>query len=418
MTMTGKAADCDAGSASLLSVDEAMQRLLDGVVSLDDTETIPLADGLGRVLAKPVVSPVSVPPADNSAMDGYAVRVADMTASMNTLPVTQRIPAGSVGQPLEPGTAARIFTGAPIPRHADAVIMQEQVTEQAGQMMTDRPVTAGQNIRLAGEDIETGETIIEAGRPLRGQELGLTASVGIAQVTVYRRLRVAIFITGDELVNPGQPLQPGQIYNSNFYTLTGLLQTLGCEVVTLPHVPDDLVATREALGEAAARADLILSSGGVSVGEEDYVRLALQESGILDMWRLAIKPGKPVAFGHVDQVPFIGLPGNPVSVFVTFCWLVSPCIKLMQGRQESAPLARDVVADFSWTKAGKRREYVRARLAQPLDLHDEASVSIYPHQGSGVLSSVSWATGLVEIREGQTVAKGDRVRYWGFEQLL
>ncbi len=410
-----RALDCDLGQPSLLSVDEAMLRLLDSVIPVKQTETILLDDALNRVLAKPVISSLSVPPADNSAMDGYAVRTVDLNEGVSTLPISQRIPAGSVGAPLEPGTAARIFTGAPVPVNADAVVMQEQVTEADGQAIFNNTVAVGENIRRAGEDIQKGEIIIKAGKILRAQELGLIASIGIPQVSVYKRLKVAIFITGDELVRPGESLQPGQIYNSNLFTFTGLLQSLNCEVVTLPHVPDDIDATKKALSHAAKNADLILSSGGVSVGEEDYVRVALQELGELTMWRMAIKPGKPVAYGHVDGTPFIGLPGNPVSVFVTFCWLVAPYIKLMQGRDYVPPAPMQVKAGFEWLKSGKRREYVRAQLLQD---NGNPVAKIYPHQGSGVLSSTSWADGLVEILEGQTVNEGDTVKYWCFESLL
>jgi molybdopterin molybdotransferase len=407
--------DCDTPIKSeLISVEVALKQLLDGAIPVSQTETVDLQNALSRVLAAPVLSSINVPPASNSAMDGYAVRSTD-TGVNNEMPVSQRIPAGTTGTVLQPGTAARIFTGAPIPEGADAVVMQEHVETFDGGIRFSGPVEAGTNVRAAGEDIQAGVTILEKGKRLRAQELGLAASIGGGHLTVYRKLKVAIFVTGDELVSPGQALEPGQIYDANRYTLQGLLQQMGCEVVSLPVVKDDLEETREALAKAAAEADLIISSGGVSVGEEDYVRMALEELGKLEMWRIAIKPGKPLAYGHVGQVPFIGLPGNPVSVFVTFCWMVAPFIKLMQGQGYTPPVPILARANFEWSKAGTRREYVRARM----DLKDDQPVvTIYPNQGSGVLSSACWANGLAEIPEHQTVGTGELIKFWYFETLL
>lgn len=407
--------DCDTPlQAALISAEAAREQLIAAAVAVRQTESVPLVDALNRVLAGPVKSSMNVPPASNSSMDGYAVRSGD-TAEMNEMPVSQRIPAGTAGTTLQTGTAARIFTGAPIPDGADAVVMQEDVeTTQAGIRFAG-PVKAGTNVRMAGEDIHAGSTILDAGKLLRPQELGLAASIGVGELQVYRKLKVAILVTGDELVSPGEPLAAGQIYDANRYTLGGLLQQLNCEVVSLPVVRDDPGATRGALLKASAEADLIVSSGGVSVGEEDYVRLALQELGKLEMWRIAIKPGKPLAYGEINRVPFIGLPGNPVSVFVTFCWLVAPFIKLMQGQSWAPPVPIRVKAAFEWPVAGIRREYVRARM----ELEDDLPVvSIYPNQGSGVLSSACWANGLVEIPEHETVHPGDHVKFWYFETLL
>ena len=407
--------DCDTSIKSeLISVEAAQQQLLAGARSVAQTDSLDVINALGRVLARPVSSTINVPPADNSSMDGYAVNSKD-TGQHNQMVVSQRIPAGTVGSPLASGTAARIFTGAPVPDGADAVIMQEVVKLTDEGINFEGPVSAGSNVRQAGEDICAGSTILETGIRLRAQELGLAASIGIYELTVYRKLKVAIFVTGDELVTPGQSLGPGQIYDANRYTLSGLLEQMSCEVIALPVVKDSLADTRDALLKASAEADLIISSGGVSVGEEDYVRIALEELGELEMWRIAIKPGKPLTYGHVNEVPFIGLPGNPVSVYVTFCWMVAPFIKIMQGQTYRPPPPVMVKAGFEWPRAGIRREYARARMEHA---NGESAVTIYPNQSSGVLSSTCWANGLVEIPENQTVKSGQVVKFWYFEALL
>ncbi|MFZ5538853.1 MAG: gephyrin-like molybdotransferase Glp, partial [Pseudomonadota bacterium] len=302
----------------MLSVEEALARLLDQAQPLADVETVATLDADRRVLAAAVVSSIDVPPMDNSQMDGYAVRTADVSSVPATLRVSQRIAAGRVGTPLAAGTAARIFTGAPVPAGADAIVMQEATTLDGDRVTINELPKAGAWIRRAGSDIASGAQILAAGHRMRPQDCGLAASIGVARLTVYRRLRVAVFFTGDELVMPGEPLPPGRIYNSNRFVLRGLLARLGCEVIDLGIVPDDLARTRAAFVEAAGRADLIVTSGGVSVGEEDHVKPAVQAEGSLDLWQIAMKPGKPLAFGHVRGVPFIGLPGNPVSNFVTF----------------------------------------------------------------------------------------------------
>lgn len=394
-----------------LSYDEALAQLLAAAQPVVDTETVSTLDALGRVLAAPQRSGIDVPPHDNSAMDGYAVRAADVAQAGRVLPLSQRIAAGDVGTALPPGTAARIFTGAPIPPGADAVVMQEDCTAGDESVTVNIVPTPGANIRSRGEDVAAGTDVLSAGLRLAPQALGLAASVGIAELRVYRRLRVAIFSTGDELMMPGEPLRPGAIYNSNRFVLRGLLQGLGVDVVDLGIVPDQLTQTREALRYAAVEADVILTSGGVSVGEEDHVKAAVQAEGQLDLWRIAIKPGKPLAFGSVAATPFVGLPGNPVAAFVTFLMLVRPFLLKRQGRGVTLPRGIDVRADFDWPRPDTRREFIRARL-------EAGRAAIYPHQGSGVLTSAVWADGLINLAPGQVVARGDTVRYLPFSELL
>ena len=404
---------------NMLSADEALSFLLARVRPANETEQIATADALGRVLAERLTSMVNVPPLDNSAMDGYAVRIADLINASTRLRVTQRIPAGTVGQPLAAGQAARIFTGAPVPAGCDAVVMQEYCGVEGDTVTVSKPPKIGENIRRSGEDIATGAEILPAGIRLRPQEMGLAASVGIATLRVYRKLKVATFFTGDEIVMPGEPLKPGQIYNSNRFVMAGLLQALGCEVVDLGIVPDDFAATVKVLEAAAAEADLIITSGGVSVGEEDHVKAAVEAAGKLDLWKIAIKPGKPLAFGEVGdirKVPFIGLPGNPVSAFVTFCLFVRPFILRSQGIAATAPQAFSLKADFDWLKPDKRREFLRARLHTAEN--GEVVVQLYPNQGSGVLTSTVWADGLVEVPEGSPIHRGKTVKFLPFSGLL
>ena len=403
------AEDCCA-SPGLIAVDEALSRMLDAAAPVEQTQELGIENSLGRVLAEDVRSEINVPGYDNSAMDGYAVRSADCTEAGVSLIVSQRIPAGQTGVKLEAGTAARIFTGAPVPEGADAVVMQEVCQQQGDSVTVNSAVRVDENIRRAGEDIEKGSIILKAGTRIRPQEQGLIASVGQADVTVRRKLRVAAFFTGDELVEPGKALAQGQIYNSNRYTLTGLMQSAGCEVIDLGIVPDTLEATLEVLKRAAASADLVLTSGGVSVGEEDYVRIALQQLGELSMWRINMKPGKPVAFGNVDTALFMGLPGNPVSVFVTFMIFARPLIFKMQGAENYSSNELSIRSGFEW-KGVKRQEYLRVRVR-----HDEsgAYAEIYPHQGSGVLSSTCWADGLVIVEPGKAISTGDVLKYIPF----
>ena len=408
----------------LLSLDEAVARLL-AVAServIDQIEEVPTLQALGRVLAEDVHSGLDVPPADNSSMDGYALRVADVSAAGVVLPVSQRIPAGVVGGPLAPGSAARIFTGAQIPAGADAVVMQEQCAP-VGDPSTPPAVRVetvpalGQWIRRRGEDIQVGATVLSRGALLTPQAMGLAASVGRATLQVLRRPRVALFSTGDELAMPGEPLMPGGIYNSNRFTLTGLLQASGCEVKDLGIVPDRLEATREALRSAAQGVDLILTSGGVSVGEEDHLKPAMQLEGRLDLWQVAMKPGKPLAFGAVrradgSEALFVGMPGNPVSSFVTFLLTVAPLLRALQGRPAVAPVAYPMRADFDWPRPDRRREFLRVRL------NDQGGLDLFPNQSSGVLTSTVWADGLVDVPAHQPIARGEVVRFLPLHALL
>lgn len=390
--------------------------LLAAATPLSTVEEVPTAEALGRVLAVDQLSTLDVPPLDNSSMDGYAVRCADVPAAGTRLRVAQRIPAGSVGHTLESGTAARIFTGAPVPHGADAVVMQELCTLDGDGVIIDHPPQPGEWVRRAGEDIARGSVVLTAGQRLGPQMLGLAASVGCATLPVFRRLRVALFSTGDELVMPGEPLPPGAIYNSNRYVLRGLLEALGCQVSDLGIVPDSLAATREALRAAAAGNDLILTSGGVSVGEEDHVKPAVEAEGRLDLWLVAMKPGKPVAFGRVDSpaggADFIGLPGNPVSSFVTFLMLVRPFILRRMGVEDCLPKAIRLSAGFDWPRPDRRREFLRARVGEG------GQVELFPNQGPGVLSSTVWAAGLVDNPAGHAVTRGELVSFIPYSELL
>lgn len=391
----------------MLSYEDALTNLLAAADAVPARETLDPARALGRVLAAPVISPLAVPPADNSAMDGYALRIADLQADV-VLPVSQRVPAGSMPAPLAAGTAARIFTGAPIPPGADAVVMQERCVVEADRVRVAHTPAAGENIRRAGEDIAAGSEIIGMGTRLTPAHMGLIASVGMDHIEVFARLRVAVFFTGDELVMPGSPLAPGKIYNSNRYVLLGLLEALGCVISDLGIIPDDLDATRHALRAAADGSDLVITCGGVSVGEEDHVKAALQAEGELQTWRVAIKPGKPFALGRVGATPFIGLPGNPVSSFATFQMLVRPYIRRRQGEQDVLPRALSVRADFSWPRAIQQREFLRVRR------NAAGGLILFPRQGSGVLSSCAWADGLVSNPPGQVIQPGDVVQYIPF----
>lgn len=401
----------------MLTARAALDALLAAARPLTDTEMVATQDANGRVLAVDQTSRLDVPPADNTQMDGYAVRAADCASGAATLTVAQRIPAGHVGQPLAPGSAARIFTGALIPPGADAVVMQEQAEADGERVMIRHAPQPGEWIRRAGEDIRAGSVILPAGTRLRPQELGLAASVGIAALPVTRRLRVAVFFTGDELAMPGEALKPGAIYNSNRFTLRGLLQNLGCDISDYGIVPDTLEATRDTLRRAAAGHDLIVTSGGVSVGEEDHIKPGVQAEGRLDLWQIAIKPGKPLAFGSVRRSNdgdafFLGLPGNPVSSLVTFMLFVRPLILRLQGMLDVEPKSFAMRADFAWPKADRRNEFLRARI------NAGGGLDLFPNQGSGVLTSTVWGDGLIDNPPGQTIAIGDTVRFLPFNDLL
>ncbi len=397
---------------AMLSFDDAREQLLGFARAVREVEQIDTMMAAGRVLAVTQHSPLAQPPMDNSAMDGYAVRVADVPAAGTRLSVSQRIPAGSVGSALEPGTAARIFTGAPLPAGADAVVMQELCEHDGDAVIINHRPQAGEAVRRAGEDIALGAEILAQGLRLRPQELALAASVGLAQLPVFRRLRVAVFSTGSELVMPGEPLPPGGIYNSNRFMLRALLAELGCEVADFGIVPDNLAQTRAVLREAAQGHDLILTSGGVSVGEEDHVKPAVEAEGSLDLWKIAMKPGKPLAYGRVHGAAFIGLPGNPVSSFVTFLLMVRPFILASQGVSEVAPQAMTLRADFDWPRPDRRREFLRARM------NAQGGVELFPNQGAAALGSTTWANGLVDIPAGTAVARGEAVRFLPYGDLL
>lgn len=396
---------------ALMPVEEALQRLLTFAVDapIRETESLALAQCDGRVLAQPLVASLDLPPWPNSAMDGYALRRAE--AEGEPLVVSQRIFAGQAPMPLQPGTCARIFTGAPVPEGADCVEMQENVElMEDGRVRFARAPAADQNIRPQGQETRAGEEVLAAGTRLGPIELALAATLGVPTLSVARRPRVAVLSTGDELVEPGEPLGPGQIYNSNRQLLISWLWRLGCEPVDVGILADDLAQTRACL--AGLRGiDLILSTGGVSVGEADYLGIVLREAGELDLWKLAIKPGKPLTFGHWQGVPVLGLPGNPASTLVTFGLLARPYLLRRQGVEAVTPLGIEVPAGFDWPRAGTRREYLRARL-------ENGQARLYPNQSSGVLRSAAWADGLVEVPEGRTLQVGDPVRFIPLSELL
>ncbi|VXC59197.1 gephyrin-like molybdotransferase Glp [Pseudomonas sp. 8O] len=395
----------------LLPVEAALERLLAlaDAAPIEQVEQVELAEADGRVLAEPLIATLDLPPWANSAMDGYALRLADW--NNQALPVSQRIQAGTAPTPLQPGTCARIFTGAPLPEGADTVEMQENAElDESGCVMFRESLKVGQNVRAQGQETCVGECVLPAGTRLGPIELGLAASLGAARLSVRRRLRVAVLSTGDELVEPGQAIGPGQIYNSNRRLLIAWLQRLGCSVVDAGILPDDLQRTREALG-ALGEVDLILSTGGVSVGEADFLGMALREAGELALWKLAIKPGKPLTFGHYQGVPVIGLPGNPASTLVTFGLLARPYMLRRLGVQRVEPLGFLVPAGFAWGKPGMRREYLRARL-------ENGRAVPYANQSSGVLRSAAWAEGLAEVMEGSTLAEGDMLRFIPLSEIL
>ena len=396
----------------MLTVRAALDHLLGAVRPVTGVESIATLVANGRVLATAQAATIDVPSADNTQMDGYAVRAADCVSGAAVLRVAQRIPAGHVGQALEAGTAARIFTGAMIPDGADAVVMQEQCEAGDGTVTVRHTPQPGEWIRRAGEDIHAGATILAAGTRLRAQELGLAASVGLATLPVLRRVRVAVFFTGDELTMPGGQLAPGAIYNSNRFTLRALLENLGCEVTDYGIVPDTLDATRATLRLAAQEHDLIVTSGGVSVGEEDHIKPAVEAEGRLDMWQIAVKPGKPLAFGEVQDAFFLGLPGNPVSSFVTFLLFVRPFILRLQGVSGAVePRAYTMRADFTWPKGDRRNEFLRAHI------NANGGLELFANQGSGVLTSTVWGDGLIDNPPGNAIAAGDLVRFIPFAEL-
>ncbi|MFC0397178.1 gephyrin-like molybdotransferase Glp [Paraburkholderia rhizosphaerae] len=419
----------------MLSTADALATLLGAAVQIDGEQTLPTLDALNRVLAADVISPLDVPPMNTSSMDGYAVRLADLAHGDRRLPVSQRVPAGHAPQPLAAGTAARIFTGATVPPGADAIVMQEQ-TESAGNEVTLlHTPKAGEWITQQGADIRRGAVILPAGTRLTPQALGLAASVGCAELHVMRRVKVAVFFTGDELTMPGEPLKPGAIYNSNRFTLRGLLEKLGCDVTDYGIVADKLDATRATLRDAAREHDLILTCGGVSVGEEDHVKPAVEAEGRLSMWQIAMKPGKPLAFGAVRRAPvgtespasaasatghataraetfFIGLPGNPVSSFATFVLFVRPFVLRLAGVRTVTPRALSLRADFTQQKADRRNEFLRARV------NAAGGLDLFPNQSSAVLTSTVWGDGLIDNPPNHAISAGETVRFIPFSELL
>ncbi len=398
----------------MLTADELLTELINRASSLTASEPIATETALGRVLAEAQIAAINVPPWDNSAMDGYAVRAAECLPD-RPLPISQHILAGQVSESLQTGTAARIFTGAPIPSGADAVIMQEHCRVANGTVQLPHPVEPGKNIRRLGEDIAEGSTILAAGTRLEAAHMGLAASVGLAQLPVFRRLKIASFSTGDELAQPGAPLQPGQIYNSNRYTLSGLIQALGGEWIDLGAIPDTLNGTVTALQRASMVADVIITSGGVSEGEADHVKAAVAQLGAIELWKVAMKPGKPLAYGHIDNTDFIGLPGNPVSAFTTFCLFARPFLLKRMGATQILPVIYRARAATAWLRSGDRREFLRARIQQ--SDQGEPEVLIYPQQGSGLLTAVVWANGFVDLAPGETINIGDSVKFIPFNEV-
>lgn len=412
--------------APLTPLEDALAAVLAQAQPLPGAAFVDLLQADGRVLAADCIAPLQVPPLDNSAMDGYAVRSAEVAQAGTALPVSQRIPAGQVGTALQVGTVARIFTGAPLPPGADAIVMQEDCTVlDDGRVRFDAVPQPGQFVRRAGQDIALGSTALQAGLRLTPAALGLAASLGLAQLPVARRPRVALFSTGDELALPGsiapQDLPPGHIFNSNRYVLASLLQRWGCEVVDGGILPDDRAATHAALAQAAKDCDLLVTSAGVSVGEEDHVRPVVEQLGALSLWKIAMKPGKPFAFGHLrrsggdpaaGRAHFIGLPGNPVSSLITALVLLRPFVLALQGASVVQPPAHWLTADFEITQRDSRREFLRVRR------NAAGQLELFANQNSGVLTSTVWAEGLVDNPAQTLIARGDRVRFLPFSELL
>lgn len=400
----------------MITYAEALELLMKEAEPIDESETIPLMYSTGRVLAEDVVSMIDVPGWDNSQMDGYALTAADLAQASEAapvrLPVVERIAAGKVGAELGRDGCARIFTGAPMPAGADTVVPQEEVERDGDCAVFRAAPKTGAWVRRRGSDVSAGKVIVKRGERLTPAVIGLIAAVGRAYVTVYRKLRVGVFFSGDELVQPGEPLRPGGIYNSNRFMLRSLLQTLGCEATDLGSIPDNLEATKRALLHAAETSDVILTTGGMSVGEEDHIKPAVEALGRIDLWRVKLKPGKPLAFGRVGEVPFVGLPGNPVSGFVIFLMMARPFLMRCMGLSAVRLQPLKIRADFDWAKPGDREEFVRVRR------NFEGGLDLYHTQNSQVLSSCAWADGLVDIPAGASVARGDVVDYYPFAQFF
>lgn len=402
--------------ANLLNFEDARQTLLASAVEPTHTEKLPLLKAQGHVLAQAVMSPINVPGFDNSAMDGYALHVQDFSALPYQFPVTQRIAAGQTGTELAPNTAARIFTGAPVPEGANVVVPQENTKDESGNITLTHPIVPQQHIRLKGEDIAEAGLVLAAGQRLGAQHLAMLASIGVATVTVFKALKVGIFFTGDELTEPGQALAPGAIYNSNRYAINGLLAQLGCTVTDYGIVRDSAQETRDALAKASHENDVIITCGGVSVGEEDHVKAAVMALGSLDLWQISMKPGKPLAYGRIGQADFIGLPGNPVSAFVTFLLMARPFLLKRMGARDTELKYLTAKANFAWPRPDKRREFLRVKISS--NAEGVPVLDLWPNQGSGVMSSLAWADGLVDLAPETIIAAGDTLRYLALSELL
>ena len=405
-------------SDSLMSADDALSFLIDSASVTVMTEAVSLDDSLGRILASDIHSTINVPGFDNSAMDGYTIALNDTQVAKENLSfdVVDRIAAGSTGNDLKIGNAARIFTGAPIPNGANTVVMQEECTlsEDKSQITVKRAINLNENIRPTGNDILKDNVILSSGRQIKPQDISLAASVGVGELVVFKKIKVGVFFTGDELVEPGNPLTPGKIYNSNRYALVALLKQVGCNVINLGNIEDKLDATCEALEALESQCDLIMTTGGVSVGEEDHVKPAVEKLGELNLWKIRMKPGKPLAYGKVKQTPFIGLPGNPVSSFVTFCIFSLPFIKKMQGNSNYESKILKVKTNFDCKRAKPRREYARVRIDHSTET---PLANLFPKQGSDVMSSVVWADGIIEIPENTTFETGTILNYYSMSEL-
>jgi molybdopterin molybdotransferase len=402
--------------ANLLEFEIARRQLLDFAAAPTAHATVGLLQAQGRVLAQTVTSPINVPGFDNSAMDGYALHVTDIASEASSFAVVQRIAAGQTGVALAPNTAARIFTGAPIPEGCNVVVPQEHTTESNGSIFLTQQVNLHQHIRRKGEDITKDDTVLVCGQRMGPAQLAMLASIGVAAVNVFRQLKVGVFFTGDELTEPGQPLAPGAIYNSNRYAINGLLKQLGCEVSDYGIVRDSAQATRDALQQAASENDIVMTCGGVSVGEEDHVKAAVIALGQLDLWQISMKPGKPLAYGKVGQADFIGLPGNPVSAFVTFLLMARPFLLKRMGATDTALRYLTAEAAFNWPRPDRRREFLRAKLER--NALGQDTLQLWPNQGSGVMSSLAWADGLVDLPAETQIKVGDKVQYLSISDLL
>lgn len=405
-------------SDSLMSADDALKFLIDSARVSEHTETTSLDESIGRVLSEDIHSKINVPGFDNSAMDGYTIALDEknLNSTNQTFSVVDRIAAGSTGNELKKGNAARIFTGAPIPKGANTVVMQEecQASEDGSEIIIRRSIDLNENIRPTGNDILKNDVILKTGKKIEPEDISLAASVGIAELHVFKRLKVGVFFTGDELVEPGNSLTAGKIYNSNRYALVALLKNAGCEILNLGNIKDNFDSTCGALEKLSKGCDLIMTTGGVSVGEEDHVKPAVEKLGSLNLWKIKMKPGKPLAYGQVRNIPFIGLPGNPVSSFVTYCIFALPYIKKMQGNSNFKNVPIKVKTNFDCKRAKPRREYARVQIDYS---SENPMASLYPKQGSDVMSSIVWADGIIEIPENTTFDSGTILDYYPLSEL-